>query len=87
MRGKTAGKFWWVEKGGKRGHDVSSYIRSLEASVTGKFLTAMEMLHSPREYREGMKEEGQSLPGLPVPSCGCLTVLHNRIPARLFNRK
>lgn len=37
----------------------------------------LEMLHSPREDREGMSEGGQSLPGLSVPSRGCLTVLHN----------
>lgn len=45
----------------------------------------LEMLHAPREGGEGMREGGQSLPGLPLPSRGCLTVLHNQILVRLFN--
>lgn len=134
-----------VEKGGNRGHDVFSDIKSLGANVTGKFLTAIPaditvkdpdtgnipslsadrplqkskfFLSFPlssypipfraaqgscrnvslsrgcrvgpgdapfsREDREGMREGGQSLPGLPVPSRGCLTVLHNLILAWLL---
>lgn len=47
----------------------------------------LEMLHSPREYRQGMREGEQSLPGLPVPSRGSPTVLHNQTLAWLFKRK
>lgn len=42
-----------VEKAGNRGHDVFSYLRSLGANVTGKFLTAIPADVPPKDPDTG----------------------------------
>lgn len=52
MRGKKSREVL-VEKAGNRGHDVFSYLRSLGANVTGKFLTAIPADVPPKDPDTG----------------------------------